>query len=277
MPNFSQQAQETLDTSQPALEVYRVSAGYPDNPNAIHEVSFTVQSGERIAVVGPNGSGKSTLFKAIIGLIPFTMGHLSIYGINCHGSHGYVGYVPQQEAVDWTFPVSVYDVVMMGRTRHIGWFRRAHKADHERVQSLLEDLNLTQLAKRQIGELSGGQKRRVFIARALAQDTKVLLMDEPFTGVDTVAEQDIMDTLDILSEKGITIILATHDMKKAADHFDRIMLMQHGELMAFGKPEDVIQPEILSRAYGGGLHVFNANGETIMIIDEHDHTHTHGD
>lgn len=259
---------ETLDTTQPALDVHRLSAGYPHDRHAIHEVSFTVQSAERVAIVGPNGAGKSTLFKAIVGLIPFTMGHISIYGVDCRSSHSFVGYVPQHEAVDWTFPVSVYDVVMMGRTRHIGWFSWAGQRDHERVGQLLDELNLAHLAKRQIGELSGGQKRRVFIARALAQETRVLLMDEPFTGVDTVAEQDIMNTLDVLSDKGITILLATHDMHKAAQHFDKIMLMRR-ELLAFGTPEEVMQPDVLSQAYGGGLRVFNNNGETMMFLDEH--------
>lgn len=259
---------EAFDTTQPALDVHRLSAGYPGERYAIQEVSFKINAAERIAVIGPNGAGKSTLFKAIVGLIPFTMGHISIYGVDCHDSHGYVGYVPQQEAVDWSFPVSVYDVVMMGRTRHIGWFRWARQNDHERVRDLLDELNLTHLANRQIGELSGGQKRRVFIARALAQDTQVLLMDEPFTGVDTVAEQDIMDALDVLSDKGITLMLATHDMHKASQYFDRIMLI-HRELLAIGTPDEVMQPDILSKAYGGGLRVFNTNGETMMIVDEH--------
>jgi len=271
----SKSKRENLDITQPALDVHRLSAGYPGNRHAIDNVSFTIQSQERIAVIGPNGSGKSTLFKAIVGLIPFTMGHISIYGVDCRSSHSFVSYVPQHEAVDWSFPISVYDVVMMGRIRHIGWFRWARSSDHTRVQKLLDELNLSHLAKRQIGELSGGQKRRVFIARALAQDTRVLLMDEPFTGVDTVAENDIMEALDILSERGITIMLATHNMQKAAQHFDKILLMKR-ELLTFGAPEDVMRPESLSQAYGGGLQVFDQNGETTMFVDVHGSGDNHG-
>jgi len=264
----SKNKRENLDITQPVLDVHRLSAGYQGNRRAIDNVSFTIQSRERIAVIGPNGSGKSTLFKAIVGLIPFTMGHISIYGVDCRSSHAFVSYVPQHEAVDWSFPISVYDVVMMGRLRHIGWFRWARSSDHERVQELLDELNLSHLAQRQIGELSGGQKRRVFIARALAQDTRVLLMDEPFTGVDTLAENDIMDALDVLSERGITILLATHDMQKAVQYFDKILLMKQ-ELIAFGTPEEVMQPDILSRAFGGGLQVLNHNGDTTMYVDVH--------
>jgi len=259
---------ETMNPDEPALDVHRLAAGYPGDAHAIHDISFTVQAAERVAIIGPNGAGKSTLFKAIVGLLPFTMGHISIYGVDCRHSHSYVGYVPQHEAVDWSFPLSVYDVVMMGRTRHIGWFGWAGQQDHARVNSLLEELNLSHLANRQIGELSGGQKRRVFIARALAQDTRVLLMDEPFTGVDTVAEQDIVATLDVLAEKGISILLATHDMQKAAQDFDKVMLLRK-ELLAFGKPEQVMTPDILTKAYGGSLRVFNQGQETVMIVDEH--------
>lgn len=256
------------DTEQIALDVHRLAAGYPNDRHAIHDVTFTVQPAERVAVIGPNGAGKSTLFKAIVGLLPFTMGHISIYGDDCRKSHDYVGYVPQHEAVDWTFPVSVYDVVMMGRTRHIGWFRWAGQRDHERVGALLDELNLSDIANRQIGRLSGGQKRRVFIARALAQNTRVLLMDEPFTGVDRVAENDIMATLDVLTEKGITLLVATHDMGKAAQHFDKVLLMKR-QLLAFDRPERVMIPSILSGAYGGGLHIYQDEHETVLFTDEH--------
>ncbi len=264
-------AQHELDLSKtkyPALDVHRLAAGYPQDRHAISDVSFTVQSGERIAVIGPNGAGKSTLFKAIVGLLPFTMGHISIHGEDCHSSHHYVGYVPQQDDIDWSFPVSVYDVVMMGRSRHIGWFRWASNRDHNIVQALLKQLSLTAIAERQIGELSGGQRRRVFIARALAQETRVLLMDEPFTGVDTSAEQDIMETLDILTEKGITILLATHNMGIASQHCDKILLMNR-RLIAYGHPPNVMQADRLRSAYGEGLRVFQDGSESILIIDEH--------
>lgn len=250
-----------------ALEISHLSAGYPSDPNAIHDLTFGVNAGERIALIGPNGAGKSTFFKAVAGLIPFTNGEISVYGIDCRNSHAYVGYVPQNSEIDWDFPATVTDVIMMARARHNRWLPWARSQDRELVQTLLKQLRLSKLAKRQIGELSGGQKRRVFIARALAQEANVLLMDEPFTGVDGAAEEDIMMTLDMLTEQGITILLATHDMGRASRDFDRILLLKK-RLIAYGKPDEVIQPENLQQAYSGALRVFNRGEETIFIMDE---------
>lgn len=257
-----------LQYDQPALEVHQLAAGYPGDRHAITDVNFTVEAGNRVALIGPNGAGKSTLFKAIVGLIPFTRGHISIHGEDCHSSHGFVGYVPQQGDIDWSFPVSVYDVVMMGRSRHIGWFRHPGQKDRDIVNAILEQLSLSDLASRQIGELSGGQRRRVFVARALAQETRVLLMDEPFTGVDTTAEQEIMDTLNILTDNGITILLATHNMDKAATEFDKILLLKQ-RVLAYGDPQYVMQPENLMQAFGGGIRVFQDGHEMLMITDNH--------
>lgn len=257
-----------LHYDRPALEVHQLAAGYPGDRHAITDVSFTIEAGKRVAVVGPNGAGKSTLFKAIVGLIPFTRGHISIYGEDCGSSHGFVGYVPQQGDIDWTFPVSVYDVVMMGRARHIGWFRHPGEKDRDIVQTILQQLSLSNLAHRQIGELSGGQRRRVFVARALAQETRVLLMDEPFTGVDTTAEQEIMDTLNILTDNGITILLATHNMEKASTDFDQILLLKQ-RLLAYGTPQEVMQPDNLMKAFGGGIRVFQDGHEMLMFADNH--------
>lgn len=251
-----------------ALEVENLSAGYPGDRYAIENISFAVRPGERIAVIGPNGAGKSTLFKAVVGLIPFTRGHISIHGEDCRTSHDLVGYVPQHEAIDWTFPVTVQDVVMMGRARKIGWFRLPGRRDRQAVEALLDKLNLAHLANRQIGMLSGGQKRRVFIARALAQETRVLLMDEPFTGVDSSAEQEIMDTLDVLTAQGITLIVATHDMSKAAQSFDKLLLVNRHNL-AYGVPDDVLRPDVLRQAYAGAIQVFDTDAGTFMIADEH--------
>ncbi len=251
-----------------ALEVSGLSAGYPGDTRAIDNLQFTVNAGERIALVGPNGAGKTTLFKAIAGLIPFTSGEISVYGENCRSSHTFVGYVPQNSEIDWNFPVIVADVVMMGRARHNRWLPWARSVDVERVHALLDQLSLTPLAHRQIGELSGGQRRRVFIARALAQEANILLMDEPFNGVDGTAENEIMSTLDVLTEQGITILLATHDMGRAARDFNRILLLKR-RLIAYGTPDEVMQPEILQQAYSGALRVFNRGYETIFIADEH--------
>ncbi len=251
----------------PALDVKNLSAGYPGDKRAINHLTFTIQSGERVALIGPNGAGKSTLFKAIGGLIPFTNGEISVMGEDCRSSHAFVGYVPQQNEIDWSFPVTVYDVVMMGRARQSRWFSWWRRDDHAVVHDLLEQLNLSQFANRQISQLSGGQRRRVFIARALAQDSRVLLMDEPFTGVDTAAEQEIMNTLDLLTEQGITILLATHDLGRAGRDFDRVLLLKR-QLIGFDTPQIVMQPNMLRQAYGGALTVFQQGDETIFIADE---------
>jgi len=156
----------------------------------------------------------------------------------------------------------------MGRARKSRWFPWWGSSNHDAVRDLLEQLNLSTLANRQISQLSGGQRRRVFIARALAQDTRVLLMDEPFTGVDTTAEQEIMHTLDLLTEQGITILLATHDMERAARDFDRVLLLKR-RLLALGEAQEVMRVDVLRQAYGGALTVFNEGSETLFITDEH--------
>ena len=263
--------QDTLNeqsATPPALDVRNLSAGYPADKHAIDRLTFSIKPGERVALVGPNGAGKSTLFKAIAGLIPFTNGEISVLGEDCRSSHAFVGYVPQQNEIDWSFPVTVHDVVMMGRARKNRWFPWWGSDDHAAVRDLLKQLNLTKLANRQISQLSGGQRRRVFIARALAQDTRVLLMDEPFSGVDTTAEQEIMNTLDVLTEQGITILLATHDMGRAASDFERVLLLKR-RLLAFDTPEVVMTADVLRQAYSGALAVFQQGAETIFIADEH--------
>lgn len=256
------------DHPQPALAVQKLSVGYPGDRRAVQNISFSVTSGDRVAVIGPNGAGKSTLFKAIVGMLPFTEGGISIYGHDCRASHNLIGYVPQQNEIDWNFPVTVGDVVMMGRARHIGWLRMPRRKDWALVHDLLEQVGMAAQIDRQIGQLSGGQKRRVFIARALAQAADVLLLDEPFTGVDTNAEEEIMHTLDLLRERGVTVLLATHDMQMAATRFDQILLLNK-QVIAYGAPEEVFTPSHLLSAYGGGVRVFEDNGQKFVVADEH--------
>lgn len=255
-------------SSGPALAVNDLSAGYPGDRRAIEHVNFEVAPGDRVAVIGPNGAGKSTLFKAIVGLIPFTSGSISIYGHDCRASHNLIGYVPQHHEIDWNFPATVGDVVLMGRARHIGWLRLPRRADWELTRELLDQVGMAAHIDRQIGQLSGGQKRRVFIARALAQNADVLLLDEPFTGVDAAAEDEIMQTLDMLRERGVTVLLATHDMEMAAKRFDQMLLLK-GRVIAYGAPEEVFTPANLRLAYGGGIHVFEDGGQTFIVTDEH--------
>jgi ABC-type Mn2+/Zn2+ transport system ATPase subunit len=259
----------------PSLLVHELSAGYPGERSAIDHISFTVNPGESVAVLGPNGAGKSTLFKTIVGLIPHHTGHISMSGEDCATSHQMIGYVPQQEAIDWTFPVTVRDVVMMGRARKIGWLRWPRSKDWAIVDSLLNRVGMLPFRNRQIGQLSGGQRRRVFIARALAQETTVLLLDEPFSGVDAAAGEEIMGVLDMLHDDGVTIILATHDMGLAANRFDKLLLVNQ-QVIAFGTRDEVFTAENLRNAYRGRVEVVQDGTQTIVIVDEHgpDHAHT---
>lgn len=248
----------------PALHVDRVSAGYPGNRRALDNVSFRVQKGERVAVIGPNGAGKSTLFEAIVGVMPISSGRITIYGEDTHSNHTNVGYVPQQNAIDWSFPASVFDVVMMGRSRHIGWFRWPGKKDREIVHDILERLSLGELAGRQISELSGGQRQRVFIARAMAQDSRLMVLDEPFTGVDQTAEQEIIESLDILTNHGITLLLSTHHMENAALHFDKILILRQ-RLLAYGPPDDALTTANLRDAFGVFMPVMTQGDDMLMF------------
>lgn len=257
-----------LHLPETALTVVELSSGYSGQQRAIENVSFEVMRGERVAVIGPNGAGKSTLFKTLVGLIPHTSGHISIHGEDCRTSHSMIGYVPQQNEIDWNFPVTVYDVVMMGRTRKIGWLRRPGKNDRDAVYEALQRVGMEGFSRRQIGQLSGGQKRRVFIARALAQDTDVLLLDEPFSGVDVTAEGEIMTALDLLRDQRITILLATHDLSTAAARYDRLLLLNR-RVIASGDPGVVFTAHNLQQAYGGRIGIFEQDGKTIIFTDEH--------
>ena len=253
----------------PALHVDRVSAGYRGNWQALDKVSFSVEKGERVAVIGPNGAGKSTLFKAIVGVMQISSGRITISGEDTHSSHTNVGYVPQQSAIDWSFPASVFDVVMMGRSRHIGWFRWPGKRDRAIVRDVLERLSLSELANRQISELSGGQRQRVFIARAMAQDTRLMVLDEPFTGVDQAAEQEIIEALDILTRHGITLLLSTHHMENAALRFDKILILRQ-RLMAYGTPDEALTAANLRDAFGWALPIMPRGDDLLMVSVDYD-------
>lgn len=226
----------------PVLEVDNLSVRY-NSTQALENVSFRVQMGERVAIVGPNGAGKSTLFKAIIGLINPQAGVVKTHGAE-------IGYVTQRSTVDWNFPVTVHDVVMMGRIGKMGWLRWQRPRDREMVRRCLAQVGMLEYANCQIGELSGGQQQRVFIARALAQEATILLMDEPFSGVDMPSQEAILALLEDLRERGITILVSTHDLNLAVERFDLLALLNR-QLVAFGPPRQVITPQSLAAAYGG--------------------------
>jgi len=236
----------------PILRADGLDVYYESGP-ALDDVSFELRAGQRVAVVGPNGAGKSTLFKVIAGVLKPTRGQMYVYG-SAPGGHICIAYVPQRSQVDWDFPVSVGDVVMMGRVGKMGLFRQRRAQDAEIVHQALEVVRMAHLARRQIGELSGGQQQRMFIARALAQEAELILMDEPLTGLDVNSQEDIFDILESLRQRDVTVMVALHDLKLAAEHFELVMLLNH-QLLGFGPPAQVFDSEKLTQAYGGHLHL----------------------
>ena len=224
------------------LQVSNLTVRY-NGTHALDGVSFGVQAGERVAIVGPNGAGKSTLFKTLLGLLHPTRGTMDTNGAE-------FGYVTQRSAVDWSFPVTVHDVVMMGRIGKMGWLRWQRPSDREIVQRCLAQVGMLDYASRQIRELSGGQQQRVFIARALAQEATVLLMDEPFAGVDAPSQEAILEIIERLHDQGVTILVSTHDLNLAVQRFDRLALLNR-QLIAYGPPQQAVTPETLAAAYGG--------------------------
>lgn len=261
-------AATATDHSHAALELTHISANYGKGQPVLSDVSFSVQPGERVAVVGPNGAGKSTLFKVIVGLLPHLTGDVQVHGHSHHaGDCPAIGYVPQREAVDWKFPLSVHDVVLMGTLRAVGWLRRPGKAARAAAAQALEQVGLAHLAQRPIADLSGGQQQRVFIARALAQHANVLLLDEPFSGVDVEAQEQILDLLEGLRAQQVTVLLSTHDLQLATTRFDRLLLLNH-QLMADGPAREVLTPERLRAAYGGKLVVFTEGAPLTVSTDE---------
>ena len=241
-------------TGEPTLRLNGGSVSYTTVSSvpvqfALENLSFQAEAGEQIAVVGPNGAGKSTLFKLIAGIIQPDEGNISLFG-DAPERHICIAYVPQRSQIDWTFPVTVQDVVMMGRTKQIGFFRRPSRHDRQAVMASLERVNAAHLRNKQIGELSGGQQQRVFIARALAQEATLMLMDEPLTGLDVPSQETIFEILGSLRADEVTVLVATHDLQTAVNRFDKVMLLNR-QLVAFDVGTAVLTPENLLAAYGG--------------------------
>jgi ABC-type Mn2+/Zn2+ transport system ATPase subunit len=216
-----------------------------------------------VAVVGPNGAGKSTLFKALVGLLPLQQGRILIHGRPLGSHKDCVAYVPQRGEVDWRFPVTVADVVMMGRFGRQGLLGRADHADRAAVAAALAHMGISDLAARPIGELSGGQQQRVFLARALAQEPHILLMDEPFTGVDITTQEAVLRLLDDLRSEGLTVLVSTHDLNLAMQRFDLALLLNRG-LVAYGPPQAVLTPEHIRAAFGGQALLLGP----LVVVDE---------
>ena len=244
------------------LELDHVTVSYNGHP-ALDDVTFEVPHGAQVAVVGPNGAGKSTLFKALVGLLPLHRGSICIHGQPLGQHKDCVAYIPQREEVDWLFPVTVGDVVMMGRFGKVGWLTRPSAKDQAIVKRSLEQMGIEKLASRPIGDLSGGQQQRVFLARALAQEPHILLMDEPFTAVDAATQEATLQLLQNLKQLQVTVLVSTHDLPMASERFEKVLLLNR-RLVAYGAPAQVFTNQNISAAFGH--QVLYMDGA--IIVDE---------
>ncbi|WP_394690694.1 manganese/iron ABC transporter ATP-binding protein [Hoeflea sp.] len=260
---------QTQSTAVHGLDVHDVSVVYRNGNRALDTASFSVPRGSITALVGINGSGKSTLFKSLMGFVPLAGGRISIMGMSVKDalSRNLVAYVPQSEEIDWSFPVLVEDVVMMGRYGHMNFLRMTRASDRAAVDDALERVGMSAYRKRQIGELSGGQKKRVFLARALAQEGQVILLDEPFTGVDVTTENQIIELLKDLRAEGRVMLVSTHNLGSVPEFCDRAVLINR-TVLAEGLTADVFTQKNLQKAFGGVLRHFVLGGEDLHDDDD---------
>ena len=243
------------------IKVKNVTVKYRNGHRALWDASFVIPDNTITGLVGINGAGKSTLFKAIMGFLPLAKGMISIRGYTVSNAlkNNLVSYVPQAEEVDWTFPILVKDVVMMGRYGHMGFFRQASKDDFFAVEKALERVGMAEYRDRQIGELSGGQRKRVFLARSIAQNGQIILLDEPFAGIDVQTEDQIISLLSELRSEGRIMLVSTHNLGSVAEFCDRTILIK-GTILNFGLTEDVFTSKNLEKAFGGVLRHFSLGG-----------------
>lgn len=261
-PKTTLAGEKSLPNEPARLELEKVKVSY-NGLLALDDLTFQVAHGARLAVVGPNAAGKTTLFKALVGLLQLKTGHILIHGQPLGHHQDCVAYVPQREEVDWRFPVTVFDVVMMGRFGQQGLLQRQDRSDREAVAHSLEQLGIMDLADRPIGELSGGQQQRVFLARALAQEPHILLMDEPFTGVDFTTQETTLDLLEHLQSEQVTAMVSTHDLSLASERFDQVLLLNK-RIVAYGSPQEVFTPQNLSRAFGSQVLFLDG----VAVVDQ---------
>ncbi|NJM42666.1 MAG: metal ABC transporter ATP-binding protein [Anaerolineae bacterium] len=228
-----------------------LTVAYRDKP-VLSDVDLAIPRGKLAAIIGPNGAGKSTLIKAVLGLIPAAAGTVRIFGKDYSTQRKLVGYVPQRNSVDWDFPTTALDVVMMGTYGQLGWLKRPGKREREHALRCLSQVAMADYAQRQINQLSGGQQQRVFLARALAQDAQLYFMDEPLVGVDATTEKAIIDLLKALQQQSKTVIVVHHDLDSAPEYFDWVVLL-NVRLMASGPFKDVFTADNLRKTYGGAM------------------------
>lgn len=250
-----------IDANNPAVEFHDLTVSYNKKP-VLWNIDMTLPKGALIGIVGPNGAGKSTLIKAAMGLLPLGSGYVRLFDQNLSEVRHKVSYVPQRESVDWDFPTSVMDVVLMGRYARLGLLSRPRKADKEMAMNCLRQVGMEPFISRQISQLSGGQQQRVFLARALAQEADLYFMDEPFAGVDAATEAAILSIMQKMTAKGKTVVVVHHDLQSAAEFFDWIVLLNM-RLVASGPIERVFTNGLLQDTYGGKLTVLAEVGELV--------------
>ena len=243
-----------MSNALPAIEVKNLTISYGPVP-ALLDVTLKIDSGQLVGIIGPNGSGKSTLIKSLLGFVKADFGEGLLFGEDAEKAKGRVAYVPQRGSVDWDFPITVREVALMGRFGKQPWWKELSKEDYEKADHALEQVRMADFRDRQIGQLSGGQQQRVFMARAIAQGGDILLLDEPFAGVDAATEKAILDVLESTREMGRTLVVVHHDLATAAEYFDSLVLLKQ-RLFAYGTPEQVLHPELLSEVYEGKLRIF---------------------
>jgi len=246
--------------SPPPIEIHDMTVAYHRRP-VLWDIDLVVPQG-LIGIVGPNGAGKSTLIKAVLGLVPLASGKVEVFGRPYPEQRHLVGYVPQRESVDWDFPVTALDVVLMGTYGQLGWFRRPGTPEKKRAAQCLEHVGMSAYAERQIRQLSGGQQQRVFLARALAQDAQIYLMDEPFSGVDAATEQAIVELLQELRAKGKTVVVVHHELQTVKEYFDHVILLNM-RLVAAGPVASTFTTENLQTTYGGRLTILDEAAEAV--------------
>lgn len=244
------------------ISVRNLSVAYDRKP-VLRDITYQAPEGELIGIIGPNGAGKSTLIKAILGLLPLASGEVQIYGKPYEKQRQLVGYVPQRESVDWDFPTNALDVVMMGRYGKLGWFRRPGSKDRQIAMECLQKVGMESYVQRQISQLSGGQQQRVFLARALAQDAQIYLMDEPFVGVDAATEKAIVQVLNELKQQQKTVLVVHHDLQTVSEYFDSVILLNF-RMIAAGPTSQVFDTENLQKTYGGRLTVLPSTSEIVV-------------
>jgi manganese/zinc/iron transport system ATP- binding protein len=244
-----------------ALEIHDMTVAYQRKP-VLWDIDLAVPEGKLVGIVGPNGAGKTTLIKAVLGLLPLASGKVFIYGKPYQEQRHLIGYVPQRESVDWDFPVTVDDVVLMGTYGRLGWVRRPGRAEREIADRSLAQVDMSDFARRQIRQLSGGQQQRVFLARALAQDARIYFMDEPFSGVDAATEAAIIQLLQSLRSAGKTVFVVHHDLQTVRGYFDYVILLNM-RLVAYGPTETTFTPANLHKTYGGRLTILDEAAEAV--------------